>query len=446
MENSLNQVLIDNAKEHVAGGTDSTMRLLSYQLPLVIKRAEGVSIWDAEGNELIDMNMGYGPLIFGHRSPVVINAIMEELNLRGTVLGFIHELSSEAAALIKKSIPSMELMRFSSSGTEVDQTAVRLARAYTNRNHIVLFEGHYHGSSDSVFHKYHAEIADLEKAGIANAVPGTEGMGGAPRNVFVLPWNDTEAVRKLFEEKGETIAAVIMEPVMGNAGVIPPKPNFLQDVREITKSYGALLIFDEIITGFRVARGGAQERYGVQSDITTISKAMNGGIPISAVGGRKEIMNLLVEGKVFHGGVYSGNPMCLAATIAVQKEYERNGADIYKGLEERSNGLKQGLMDIFAGLDVPVVVQNVGAMISMAFVDSDEVTAFTNYRDIKARANVKKYIKFQNELQREGVYIHPNQFEPWYMSTLHTSDVVEKVLYKIEGVGRKINWGHRDLL
>ncbi|WP_340022742.1 aspartate aminotransferase family protein [Paenibacillus sp. FSL K6-1096] len=444
MISKLNKVLIDTAKENVAGGTDSTMRLLPYQLPLVISKSEGIRVWDVEGKELIDMNMGYGPLLFGHRSRIVTDAIKKELELRGTVLGFIHELSSEVALLIKKSFPSIDLIRFSSSGTEVAQTAVRLARAYTNRTNIVVFEGHYHGSSNAVFHKYHAEIADIESQPSYNAIPGTEGMGGEPQNIFVLPWNNLNLLKTFFEEKGETIAAVIMEPVMGNAGVIAPKDGYLQGVRKLTQDYGSLLIFDEIISGYRVARGGAQERYGVQSDITLLSKAMNGGVPISAIGGRREVMNLLVEGRVFHGGVYSGNPMCLAATLAVQQEYDTNGEWIYSTLEDNSRYLCTELLQIFKTAGIPVSVQNVGAMISLSFVEEGFTQRFEDYREIKKFTNKDKYIKFQNELQIEGVYIHPNQFEPWYLSTLHTTEQLDIVLEKMDKVIRRINWSSMD--
>ncbi len=445
LDMSLSKELIHKAKQNVAGGTSSTMRLPTYHLPLVVKRANGVRVWDADDNELIDMNMGYGPLIFGHRAPIVVDAINKEMELRGTILGFVHELSFQVAELIKKSIPSIELLRFSSSGTEVGQTAVRLARAYTKRSHIVIFEGHYHGSSDAVFHKYHAQLKDIEDVDIIDTLPGCEGMGGAPRNVYRIPWNNFEVLEKVFKEKGETIAAVIMEPVMGNAGVIPPVPRFLSKVRDITKEYNSLLIFDEIITGFRVARGGAQERYGVQSDLTMISKAMNGGVPISAIGGKREIMELLVEGRVFHGGVASGNPMCLAATLAVQKEYEKRGEEIYISLEDKSNMLRDGIIEIFNRLEVPVIVQDVGAMISMAFVESKDIKRFENYSDIKRWSNTNKYIKFQHELQCEGVYIHPNHFEPWYLSTSHSYPIIEDILDKIEKVGRRINWNDKEL-
>lgn len=440
VKNSRNNELTMLAKGNVAGGTDSLMRLPSYHLPLVISKSQSAFVWDAEGNELIDMNMGYGPLIFGHRSPIVIDAIKRELDIRGSVLGFIHELSSEAAELIKQNYPSIDLLRFSSTGSEVAQTAIRLARAYTNRQNIVLFEGHYHGSTDAVFHNYHAELTDLDNYGIYDVGPGTNGMNGAPNNVFRLRWNDTEALEQLFAEHGESIAAVVMEPVMGNAGVIPPISGYLEFVRKLTDRYGSLLIFDEIITGCRVARGGAQERFGVRSDITLLSKAINGGVPLSAIGGRKDIMNLLSEGIVFHGGVYSGNPMSLAATIAVQKELICNGESIYQDLNNNSTFLMENIEGIFSRKGIAVKSQHVGAMLTISFMSSDHVESIHDYRSLLRHSNRMRYIVFQQNLQRRGVYIHPNQFEPWYLSTAHSRDVLDVVLDTVETVVKEIDW------
>jgi glutamate-1-semialdehyde 2,1-aminomutase len=412
------------------------MRVLDYHLPLFVDRAEGARIWDVNGNELIDMNMGYGPLIFGHRSSVVANAIRRELDRRGTILGFPHELSHMVAELIKKSYPSIDLLRFSSTGTEVSQTAIRLARAFTGRKHIVLFEGHYHGSNDLVFHRYHALLKDLEKRPAYETLPGTGGMLEAPVSVYVLPWNDKATVCAFLVQKGESIAAVMMEPVMGNAGVIPPEEDFLNAVRQSTKECGALLIFDEVITGFRIARGGAQERYGVSSDITLLSKAMSGGLPLTVVGGRADIMEMIVKGTVFHGGVYSGNPISLAAALAVQMEYDRNHEFIYRYLESITNHLAVGLRSIFAQVGIPAVVQHVGAMLSLAFVDTDDVREFKSYRDICRYANAARYIRFQHALQEAGVYIHPSRWEPWFISTVHSLDIINTVLERIETTAR----------
>lgn len=435
--NYKSEEILNRARMSVAGGENSSMRVPIYHLPTVIEKADGVYVWDADGNKLIDMNMGYGPLIFGHKSPIVVQAIERELKIRGTTLGFPHELSHKAAELIKKSYPSIDKLRFTSTGTESVQTAIRLARTFTKRKHIVMFEGHYHGSSDSVFHAYHAPVDQLESS-IFNAIPGTKGMGGAPYNSYVLPWNNLEHLEAFLLANRDEIAAVIMEPVMGNAGTIEPLPGFLQAVRRLTTEIGALLIFDEIITGFRIARGGAQERYGVKSDITLLSKAMNGGVPTALVGGRKEIIDLITDQIVFHGGVYSGNPMCMAATLATQEEYEKNHLIIYNQLEFSSNLLAVGIRNIFSKLSIPVVVQNVGAMLNFWFVNTEDKTQFTNYREVRSYTNHEKFIKFQHLLQKNGVYVHPNHFEPWYMSTCHTEEIINEVLDKIEQSAKEL--------
>lgn len=432
------QSILSRARESVAGGESSTMRVLPYHLPLVIDRAEGPYIWDVDGNRLIDLNMAYGPLIFGHRHPIILDAVRQELDDRGTILGFPHRLSHQVAELIKKSVPSIDKVRFSSSGTEVVQTAIRLARAFTGRPKIVLFEGHYSGSSDAVFHKYHASLDELEHAG-SRPLPGTAGML-APQRAHLLPWNDADAVRAYLAEHGHETAALIMEPVMGNAGVIPPEDGYLAAVREATRRSGTLLIFDEIITGFRVARGGAQERFGVASDLTTLSKAMNGGMPVSVVGGRADIMELLVEGTVFHGGVYSGNPLGLAGALALQTEYERNGTAIYRALEESANRLASGLRELFRRRGVPVLVQHVGAMLSLAFTRRGGVDRVRTYRELLGVAWSERYIAFQHASQRRGVYFHPNQFEPWYVSIAHTPDVIDEILERLDGAAEAFDW------
>jgi glutamate-1-semialdehyde 2,1-aminomutase len=416
------------------------MRVLDYHLPLAVDRAEGARVWDVDGNELIDMNVGYGSLIFGHRSPIVTEAVKTELNRRGTVLGLLHDLSPQVAELIKESFPSVHLLRFTSTGTEAAQTAVRLARAFTKRSHIVLFEGHYHGSSDAVFHRYHAPIEQLKERSEWEAIPGTAGMGSAPREIFVIPWNDTDALRALLEAKGDLVAAVMMEPIMGNAGVIPPSPGFLEFARDATRRCGALLVFDEVITGFRVARGGAQELYPVPADITMLSKALGGGVPVAAIGGRSDIMELVVDGTVFHGGVYSGNPMSLAAALAVQKAYDLNGESIYRHLYSVTGLLAAGIGSIFTEIGIPALIQRVGPMLSCRFVDETDLPPACSYRDVVRMANPKRFIQFQHAAQRAGVYFHPNHLEPWYLSTAHTEEVITTALERLRRAAGAVDW------
>ena len=431
--------LLQRARQSVAAGDSSTMRVLDYHLPLMIERAEGVHVWDVSGKRLIDMNMGYGPLVFGHRPRFLINAIRDEMEQRGTILGFPHERSHQVAELIKKSFPSIDLMRFTSTGSEAGQTAVRLARAYTKRTKIVLFEGHYHGSTDSVFHRYHASPEQLAAREPHEVIPGTQGMNGAPHNAYVIPWNNIEALTDLLQ-RDQDIAAVIMEPVMGNGGVIPPTPGYLQAVRKLTNDYGIVLIFDEVISGFRVARGGAQERYGVQADITMLAKAMGGGVPVGAVGGRAEIMQQLVNGTVFHGGVHSGNPFSMAGALATQQAYEQDGEAIYGLLEENTKRLADGLYKIFAEINVPIHIQHVGSLFSLQIMDNAEDPVPQDYRSIASTTTPERFIRFQQAVQRAGVYFHPNRYEPWFISTLHTQEVVEEALAIMQDVAHNLDW------
>jgi len=431
---------LNKIKEVIAGGASSTMRVLPYHKPLVISKADGAYVWCVEGNKLLDFNMGYGPLIFGHRSSLINEAIKKELDIRGAVVGYATELYYQVGSLIKDAYPSIDLLRFASSGTEVTQTAVRLARAFTGRKEIVLFEGHYHGSSDSIYHKYHATISELTAQKDYAPIQGTQGMGGAPFNAHVLPWNDLELIESFLAKNGKKIAAILMEPVMGNSGVIPPKHGYLSGMRELTKKYGIVLIFDEIITGFRIARGGAQERYGVYSDITTFSKALTGGFPTSAIGGRKEIMDLLSDGTVFHGGVYSGNPLSLAVTLAAQKEYKSNGDRIYKNLEDISDIFANELKNIFDNKRVPVVIQKVGAMLSLRFLKDGNDSEINNYRDFLLKTEPLKYIMFQHYLQDAGIYIHPNCIEPIYLATVHTKEIIDNALETIRNVVNNLDF------
>ena len=430
MNNGTSKRLMEEARRIIAGGANSTMRVLPYHLPTVIEKADGARLWDVDGNVYIDMNMGYGPLLLGHKNRIVLEAIQEEMNLRGTLLGFPDTVSCKAARLVKKSFPAIDKIRFSSAATEAVQTAVRLACEFTGRSSIILFEGHYHGTADATYHRYHAALGDLSATAGRAAIPGTGGMRGAPHHARVLPWNDAEVLQSVLDSPAKDIAAIIMEPVMGNAGVIPPCPGYLQEAKKLARYHGALLIFDETITGFRIARGGAQERYNVASDITILSKAMGGGVPVSAIGARGDIMELIESGGVFHGGTYSGNQISMAATLAVQEYIDRNHDAVYRDLEARSEKLAAGVRDIFTSRGMNVIVQNVGAMMSLCFVDK-HAPRIIGYRDVLQHGDPGLYIKFQHALQKKGVYIHPNRFEPWYVSTAHSDEIIEEVLDRV---------------
>ncbi len=422
---------LERARESVAGGDSSNMRVLACHPPLVAERGAGCRVWDVDGNEYIDMNLGYGPLLFGHRPGFLIDAVVKQVKEKGSHLGFPQELNYLAGEKVKRLFPSMERLRFANSGTEAAASAVRLARACTGRPNLLLFEGHYHGWSDALFHKYHASEEELGSRNPAAALAGTIGMNGAPHHAYVTGWNDAERLADALEELKGTVAAVVMEPVMGNAGVIEPEPGYLAAARELTRKHGALLVFDEVITGMRVAAGGAQQRYGIVPDLTVISKALGGGYPVAAFGGRADLMEEIGSGRMFHGGVYAGNAMVLAAANAVLSKVLKEKEEIYPALEARAGQLADGLRGMFARRGVGHVVQRVGAMLGLALTQGVEKRP-RNYREMARVSDGEAYMRFQRELLARGVYVHPNHFEPMYLSTEHSQGDVDEVLGRIE--------------
>jgi len=426
--------LMVRARQSIAGGDNSTMRVLPYHLPLVASHGAGARVWDVEGNEYIDLNMAYGPLILGHCPPQVLQAVGRQLQ-NGTQLGFPAELSIRVAEKLRRLFPAMELLRFSSTGTEAVASALRLARTVTGRRKLIAFEGHYHGWSDAIFHRYHAVLEQLPAAGYGPALPGTLGMNGAPHDLLVVRWNDLEALHRCLAEHGSDVAAVIMEPIMGNAGVIPPHDQYLAGVREATLDHGILLVFDEVITGLRVAPGGAQEYYRVYPDITVVSKALGGGFPVSAFGAAREHMQVIANGSLFHGGVFSGNALVMAAAEAVLDEILANGQAMYEHLHALGDQLAGGVRDLFSRLRIPHLVQHVGPLISI-FLTTHDQPRITNYRDARRYCVAERYIRFQHHMQRAGVYFHPNQFEPLFLSTAHTRGDLEVVLERMEDAAR----------
>ncbi len=427
--------LLERACQSLAGGDSSTMRVLPYHLPLVAQRGKGARVWDADGNEYIDMNMAYGPLLFGHCPDAIVKSVVGQIGQRGSQLGFPTEISMRVAEKLKRLFPGMELLRFANSGTEAIASSVRLARGYTGRNKIILFEGHYHGWSEAVFHKYHAPLAELPMRGYGPAIPGTQGMSSALDDAIVVRWNDLELLETVLKRYEGMIAAVVMEPVMGNAGVIAPEPGYLEGVRKLTRQHETLLVFDEVITGLRVGAGGAQGHYNVRPDITAVSKALGGGYPVAAFGASREIMETIVSGHVFHGGVYSGNAVVMAAAEALLDEILAHKVSIYEHLFELGDQLANGIATIFDKLNIPAVVQHVGPMLTF-FLTDGEVDRITDYRAARQHCDFDGYIRLQHLLQQTGVYFHPNQFEPLYLSTAHTDADVATVLERLEAGAR----------
>jgi glutamate-1-semialdehyde 2,1-aminomutase len=425
------ELLLERARRTIAGGDSSNMRVLPYHLPLVAQRGEGCRIWDVDGREYIDLNMAYGPLLFGHRPKRVTRAVARQITEFGSQLGFPTKISVKAAENVRRLFPSMELLRFANSGTEANASAVRLARAFTGRPKLVMFEGHYHGWSEAVFNRYHAELNELPASGFGPALPGTLGMSDALDEVVVCRWNNLAVLEDCLNAYQGEVAAVLMEPVMGNGGVIPPEPGFLQAVKELTLDHDALLMFDEVITGMRVAAGGAQEHYLVQPDITIVSKVLGAGYPVAAFGASREIMALIAERRLFHGGVFSANAMVMAAAESATRRILAQKHTLYPSLYEASAALADGFRQILDRRGVPHLVQAVGPMISL-FLTHQPVDQLREYRDVRRHCDFEKYIELQHTMQRLGVYFHPNQFEPMFLSSEHSSHDIQQVLDRFE--------------
>lgn len=381
--------------------------------PLFIERAQGAHIWDADGNDYIDYVCSWGPMILGHRHPEVVEAICEALG-RGTSFGAPTELEVELAELIVERVPSVEMVRMVNSGTEATMSAIRLARGVTGRDKIVKFEGCYHGHADGL----------LVKAGSGALTFGVPDSGGVPASyaelTLTLPYNDVDRFKGVMDRWGEEMACVIVEPVAGNVGVIPPRPGFLETLREETTKHGALLIFDEVITGFRVARGGAQELYGVMPDLTCLGKIVGGGLPVGAYGGPRGIMEQVSPlGPVYQAGTLSGNPLAMAAGIATLKVL--GGAGVYEELEEKGRRLEEAFRQAAVAAGVPLRQNRVGSMLSAFFTESEVV----DYSSAKS-SDTARYARFFREMLSRGVYLAPSQFEAAFVSLAHSDTDLDR--------------------
>ncbi|HEY7336050.1 MAG TPA: glutamate-1-semialdehyde 2,1-aminomutase [Bryobacteraceae bacterium] len=397
--------LFERAQAIIPGGVNSPVRAFRGVggAPRFIARGEGSRIWDVDGNAYIDYVCSWGPLLLGHRPLEVIEALREALE-DGTSFGAPTEREVLLAELISKAIPSIEMVRLVNSGTEATMSALRLARGFTGRDLTIKFEGCYHGHVDSL----------LVKAGSGMATLGIADTAGVPRSfaetTIALPFNSIAAVEKAFAEQSNRIAAVIVEPVVGNMGCVPPAPGFLEALRELTTRHGALLIFDEVMTGFRVALGGAQQRFGIVPDLTTLGKIIGGGLPMAAYGGRADIMKKIAPlGPVYQAGTLSGNPLAVAAGLAMLR-YLTEHADIYDLLEARSAQLTART---FPG----VTINRVGSMFTF-FFSSEPVTDWVSAK----RCDTTRFAKFFHFLLDRGVYIAPSQFEAGFVSAAHSED------------------------
>ncbi|WP_456431190.1 glutamate-1-semialdehyde 2,1-aminomutase [Thermosulfuriphilus sp.] len=417
MENKLSQAFYQEAVQFIPGGVNSPVRACKSvgADPIFIARGAGAYIWDVDGHEYVDYVASWGPLILGHAHPEVISAI-NEAAAEGTSFGAPTWREVELARLICKFVPSIEMVRLVNSGTEATMSAVRLARGYTGRKKIIKFDGCYHGHADSF----------LVKAGSGVATLGIPGSPGVPKeivaNTISIPYNDLKTLRKVLDEQGQEIACVIVEPVAGNMGVVPPREDFLPRLREWTKEMGIVLIFDEVITGFRVALGGAQELYGIEPDLTCLGKIIGGGLPVGAYGGRREIMNHIApEGPVYQAGTLSGNPLATAAGLATLKVLSRPGT--YEALESRAQALSEGLSEILKGLELPVQMNRVGSMMTLFFTENEVVDFAT-----AATSDTELYGRYWRAMLAEGIYLAPSQFEAAFVSLAHGEQEIEHSL------------------
>jgi glutamate-1-semialdehyde 2,1-aminomutase len=415
--------LFERAKELIPGGVNSPVRAFKAVggNPLFIDSGKGARIRDVDGNRFIDYVCSWGPLILGHCHPQVMGALRQVLET-GTSYGAPTEREVELAELIREAFPSIEKVRLTNSGTESTMAALRLARGFTGRPLIVKFEGCYHGHGDSL----------LVKAGSGVATLGLPDSPGVPPDLAKLTltcdFNSLPSVHRVFEQHTGEIAAVIVEPVVGNMGCVPPQPGFLQGLRKITKEAGSLLILDEVMTGFRVAYGGAQERYGVQADLTTLGKVIGGGLPVGAYGGKKEIMDLVAPiGPVYQAGTLSGNPLAVTAGITTLKILKQPGT--YESLESQAETLQRGLVDAANKTGIVLTANRVGSMFTLFFTHQEldpqpSLTgqglgvAVTDWQSAK-QSDVERYGRFFREMLRRGVYLAPSQFEAGFLSLAH---------------------------
>lgn len=412
------QELFARARQVMPGGVNSPVRAFRAVggTPLFVARALGSRLFDVEGQSYLDYCMSWGAIILGHAHPVVVQAITEQVE-RGTSFGTCHELEVLMAEVICEAFPSIEMVRFTNSGTEAVMSALRLARGYTGRTLVVKCSGCYHGHVDSLLVQGGSGLLTL-------GIPDSLGVPEAfAQTTILLPYNHVEEVTEVFSRWGEEIAAVIVEPVAGNMGVVIPNREFLETLRRITLDYGALLIFDEVITGFRIAYSGAQGYYGIVPDMTILGKIIGGGLPVGAYGGRREIMeHVAPEGKVYQAGTLSGNPLTLSAGYAVVT-YLRDHPEIYPELERKAQRLALGMKSIFQEAGIPVHVNQLGSMLTLFFTQEavhDSASAF--------RVDRRLYADFFHEMLRNGVYLPPSPFEAMFLSLAHRDDDIDTTL------------------
>jgi glutamate-1-semialdehyde 2,1-aminomutase len=420
--------LFEQAKKYIPGGVNSPVRACRSVGcdPVFITKATGATLTDADGNEYVDFVGSWGPMIIGHAHPDVVGAV-QKAAASGTSFGAPTPVEIDLAAMVVEALPSVEKVRFVNSGTEATMSAVRLARGYTGKKVVVKFDGCYHGHADSF----------LVKAGSGIITLGIPGSPGVPdeivRNTLSIPYNDPDALEKTLRDEQLEIACVIVEPVAGNMGCVPPKPGFLEKLRKLTSELGIVLIFDEVITGFRLGYGGAQQYYDITPDLTCLGKIIGGGLPVGAYGGKAEIMNCVApDGPVYQAGTLSGNPLAMVAGIATLKLLQQ--PDFYRRLEEKAAGYAEQLVKIAASVGIDVQLNRVGSMMT-GFFTTDPVTDFES----AMKADADRYARHYRHMLAGGIYLAPSQFETAFISAVQSEKDLEKALKMTE-------WSFKNLL
>ncbi|MBO6004050.1 MAG: glutamate-1-semialdehyde 2,1-aminomutase [Verrucomicrobia bacterium] len=427
MNHQLSEELFKKALQYLPGGVNSPVRAFRAVggNPFFVNKAKGCRIWDVDGNEYVDYVGTWGPAIHGHAHPRIVRAV-QETAVYGTSFGIPNPLEVKMAEMIRSLVPSVEKVRMCNSGTEATMSAIRLARGFTGREKIIKFEGCYHGHADSL----------LVKAGSGALTFGYPDSAGVPaaftQHTLLAPYNDLDAVKALFAANPGAIAGIIVEPVPGNSGVFAPLPGFLEGLREVTEANGALLIFDEVMTGFRVAKGGAQERFGIKPDLSCFGKIIGGGLPVGAFGGRAEIMDYLAPlGPVYQAGTLSGNPLAMAAGIASLELLLEN--DCYTKLEQLGQQLESGMQDAAKSAGIPVRFNRVGAMFCAYFKDQP----VHNLADAM-KSDRERFARYFRGMLEQGIFLAPSQFEAGFLSTAHTEADIETTIRAARTVLKKI--------
>jgi glutamate-1-semialdehyde 2,1-aminomutase len=423
--------LFERAAAHLVGGVGSGTRSPRsgwLPVPVFVESGDGAILTDVDGNAYVDYVMGQGPLILGHRPAAVTEAVVDVLRTRGSLFSLAHDLEAEAARVVCERMPAVERVRFGQSGTECAAYAARFARAYTGRTTIVRFEGHYHGWSDALHWSAHPGAAEWGPREHPSVIPGSSGMPAqVGDSLLVLPWNDPEAIEDAFARRGGEIAAVITEPILGNCGAIWPAAGYLELIRRLTEQHGALLIFDEVLTGFRVSSGGAQELLGIAPDLTILAKALGAGYPVAALGGRADVMDQAADGRTMHGGTYNSNPLVCAAVIAACGETGRPG--FYEGLERRGMRLANGIVEAAAEHGLDACHTGTGGMFQVWFSPEPP----RDYREGEKIAAGSPFFALHAALRRRGVLTQPPQEGLFLASGAHTDEQIDRTLEAVAG-------------